>query len=199
MFFVELALGIVLIFATIQFVKEKRKNKLETELISEHINSSDELKRTLAMGLYMRFRKENLDEENQFSDHFIRQNPLLFENFVAEIIEKARGGTTWVSPPSGDFGVDFEHTTDDGLYLGQVKCYKNNMLYEPIAILHSNMVKQGAKGGYVVTTASFTKAAKEYARGLNIELIDGVKLVELWIEALQSAEEEIKDIIPQTI
>lgn len=159
------------------------------------------MKRTLAMGLYLRFRKEYEEDKNHIKGNsiFIKQDPLLFESFVAEVFEKAKGGSTWVSPPTGDFGVDFEHVTEEGKYLGQVKCHKGDLSYESIAIIHSNMVKQGAMGGYVVTTGSFTKNAKDYAAELNIELIDGVKLVELWLAGLKNAEQEIKQVLPEYI
>ena len=123
----------------------------------------------------------------------------MFEAFVADVINKSKGGTTWVSPSSGDFGVDFEHTTNERLYLGQVKCYQGDLSFESIALIHSNMVKKGAKGGYVITTGAFTSGAKEYADGVDIELIAGVKLVELWLDGLENAEQEIKQIIPEYV
>jgi restriction system protein len=46
------------------------------------------------------------------------------------------------------------------------------------------MIKQNAKGGYLITTAQFTNGAREYAKDLNIQLIDGVVLVENWLESL---------------
>lgn len=56
------------------------------------------------------------------------------------------------------------------------------------------MVKKGAKGGYVIATSSFTSSAKEYAEGLEIELLDGVQLVELWLKGLTNVEVEIKKL-----
>lgn len=82
---------------------------------------------------------------------------------------------------SGDFGVDIEHGVVETKVLGQVKCYREDMGYEPIAILHSNMIKQNALKGYVVSTAGFNENARSYARGLNIDLINGMDLVEMWI------------------
>jgi restriction system protein len=61
------------------------------------------------------------------------------------------------------------------------------------------MVKKGAKGGYVITTSSFTPAARQYAEGLGIELIDGVKLVDLWLSGLVNVEQEIKKLLPEYI
>lgn len=198
---VEIMIAVVLVAAFIQFQLTKRRNQYQTALLVQHIDSSEEMKRKLAMGLYLRFRKEGEDDKNGVVENsiFIKQDPIAFESFVAEVFEKARGGNTWVSPPSGDFGVDFEHDTDEGRFLGQVKCYEDDLPYNPIAIIHSNMVKQGAVGGYVINTGSFTKNAVEYAEGLNVELIDGIKLVELWIAGLENAEQEIKQIIPDYV
>lgn len=201
MLLVEIMIAVVLVAAFIHFQLTKRKTNYKTALLAHQIDTSEEMKRTLAMGLYLRFRKETEDDKNEVRSNsvFIKQDPITFEYFVAEVFESARGGSTWVSPPSGDFGVDFEHETDDGLFLGQVKCYKGDLPFNPIAIIHSNMVKKGAMGGYVITTGSFTKNAREYAEGLEIELIDGVKLVELWLAGLEKAEEEIKQIIPNYV
>lgn len=194
----EIALGIVLLVASVHFWLNKRRTVYQTSLIASQMDKSKQIKKTLAMGLYLRFRKvhnQNGEEVSEkFTTSFIKQNPLEFETFVAEIMEAAFGGSTWVSPPTNDFGVDFEHDRDDGLYLGQVKCYKDDLSYEPIALIHSNMVKRGAKGGYVITTSSFTESARNYARGLNIELVDGVKLVEYWLLGLEQTETIMRDL-----
>jgi restriction system protein len=193
--YLEIVVALILAAAFLQFYSHKKKTDYQTQLLAQHIDKSEEMKKTLAMGLYMRFRKET-EEDKNLSSSYLKQDPLMFESFVAEVIERAKGGSTWVSPPTGDFGIDFEHTTEDGLYLGQVKCYRGDLPFEAIALVHSNMVKRGAVGGYVITTGSFTPAAREYALGLGVELIEGVQLVELWIEGLQNAEKEISETLP---
>jgi len=195
---IELIAGIMLVIAFIHYLYTKRNNEYKVSLVVNHLNSSDEIKKTLAMGLYLRFRKENEDVP-KYSSSYIKQDPLQFERFVADIFEKSKGGSTWVSRASGDYGVDFDHTINDELYLGQVKCYKGDLSFEPIALVHSNMVKRNAKGGYVVTTGSFTPAAKVYAKGINVELIDGVKLVDIWLASVNNAEQEIRKITPEFI
>jgi restriction system protein len=198
MIYLEIVVALILAAAFFQFYSHKRKNDYQTQLLAQHIDKSEEMKRTLATGLYMRFRKET-EEDKTLSSSYLKQDPIMFESFVAEVIERAKGGSTWVSPPTGDFGIDFEHTTEDGLFLGQVKCYRGDLPFEAIALVHSNMVKRDAVGGYVVTTGSFTQAARDYAVGLNIDLIEGVQLVDLWLEGLENAEQEIKDVIPTYI
>ena len=192
----ETALGMVLLVAAIHFWITKRQHEYQTSLIAEQMDQSLEMKRTLAMGLYLRFCKEKHNHNGKpikYSRIYIKQDPLQFETFCARVMEKKYGGSTWVSPASGDFGVDFEHRRKDGLYLGQVKCYEGDMSYEPIARLHSNIVKQGAKGGYVITTGAFSDNARKFAEGLNIELIDGVKLVEYWLDGLKQTENVIAE------
>ncbi|MBO0991779.1 restriction endonuclease [Bacillus sp. SD088] len=206
MVYVEVVIAVLLLVAYIHFQRAKRRNRYELDLINRQLHSSEEVKWTLAMGLYLRFKleeensSENDGQDEEAGPHdtkqFIKEDPLIFEDFVADIFERARGGETDVLPSRQDFGVDFKHKTDDGLFLGQVKCWKEDVDFEPIALIHSNMVKKQAVGGYVITTSAFTEAAKEYAEPLDIELINGSKLVELWMEALQSNEEEIKKVLP---
>lgn len=196
MFYFEIIVGLLLLVAFVHFQLTKKKSDYQSTLLHRHLNSNEELKKTLAMGLYLRFRKPQ-PEDQKLSNSFLKQDPLSFEHFVADLLQKSKGGSTWVSPASGDFGVDIEHTTDEGLFLGQVKCYQEDLAFDPIALVHSNMVKRNAIGGYVITTSSFTSSARKYAKGLDIVLIDGVKLVELWMEGLDHAEEEIKNLMPE--
>ncbi|MBD3108156.1 restriction endonuclease [Bacillus sp. AGMB 02131] len=148
------------------------------------------MKKTMAMGLYYRFnfpRTKDSDGNQIFeksTELFIKQLPLEFEDFVANVLQKKFGGDSLLASRSSQFGIDFEHHTDEGLFLGQAKVLSHDLPFETIAILHSNIVKRNAEGGYLVTTGGFTRAAKEYAEGLNIQLIDGVKLVEYWLESM---------------
>ncbi|WP_010648780.1 restriction endonuclease [Oceanobacillus massiliensis] len=168
----------------------KKRDEQEAAIIVRKIETSLELKRTMAMGLYYRFnfpRVKNDNQEIEFlksTDLFLKQLPYQFEDFVVPIMKNQYGGHAFTTVKSGDYGIDFEHEREDGLYLGQVKAYKENLDFTPIALIHSNMVKRGAKGGYVVTTSNFSPAARKYAKDLNIELIDGIKLVTYWLEAL---------------
>src|SRR5699024_4820415 len=196
MLIIEIIIAIFLVAAFLHFKMTKRKLNFKTALLTNSLVASDEIKRTLAMGLYLRFRREDEKDAHDFNENtiFIKQDPIAFETFIAEVFESARGGNTWVSPPSDDFGVDVEYNIGSNKYLGQVKCEKNDISFDPIAILHSNMVKQNAKGGYVITTSAFTKAAKQYAEGLDIELVDGMRLVDLWLDGIKKDEKEIKSL-----
>ncbi|MFT8323440.1 MAG: restriction endonuclease [Bacillus sp. (in: firmicutes)] len=197
MFYIELIAAIFLVIAFIHYLLTKKQDEYKLSLVTNHMYTSEEIKKTLAMGLYLRFKKEEEEQAKKYSSSYIKENPIQFELFAASIIEKTKGGSIWVSPASNDFGVDFEHSSANGkLYLGQVKCYQGDLPFDSIALIHSNMIKRSAAGGYVITTGSFTYSAKEYAKGLNIELIDGIALVDLWLSSQSNAEQEIKKIIP---
>ncbi|PDY44774.1 restriction endonuclease [Bacillus pseudomycoides] len=180
MFYAFLITTFILYFAW--YVYKRRKDHHLYQLIAR-FNKDEEFKRTLAIGLYYRFMKPQ--ENEKCSSVFIRQTPLEFEVFVAEVIERYYAGTTFVTTASEDYGVDFEHTVNGELYLGQVKCLCNDMSYKAIALVHSNIAKRGAKDGYVVSTGGFSKNAKQYAKELNVELIDGSRLAEMYMESIE--------------
>jgi restriction system protein len=160
--------------------------------VTDLLSTNDEMKKTLLVGLYHRYKKTEEEKE---------ENPLEFEHFVAQIMEGYFDSVTHVTGGSNDFGVDIEETREDGLYLGQVKCYAEHNLvgYEPIAIIHSQMIKQNAKGGYVVTSSSFTPNARKYIEGLNIKLIDGNQLIDYWAKSLEKKKENFRTVEPEVI
>ncbi|SEQ12994.1 restriction endonuclease [Piscibacillus halophilus] len=182
-------LQLVLIGVLMWFLRKEQREK--ESITARKIEQSDELKKTLVMGLAYRFnypRKRNEVDEIEFeggSDIFLKQTPLEFEDFVARIIKKQLGGNIYTTIESDDFGIDFEHYLEGELYLGQVNVHKENVGAGPVAVLHSNMIKNGAKGGYVITTSNFTDTARDYARELDIELIDGLTLVNYWLETME--------------
>jgi len=169
------------------WVREYRKKTARLETVIQGLTDCNiEMKKTLLAGLIKRFGPVLAYEGDE--------TPLDFERFVARILRINYGGRTSVTRASGDFGVDIEHRRGKNLHLGQVKCYAedNPVGYEPVAIIHSQMVKQGAAGGFVVTTSDFTGNARKYAEDLNIDLIDGSMLVELWTYSLAKNKQKQK-------
>ncbi|MBS4192345.1 restriction endonuclease [Bacillus sp. FJAT-49705] len=53
------------------------------------------------------------------------------------------------------------------------------------------MSKQNATKGYVATTSNFTENARLYAEGINIGLITGTDLVEMWLNYTNPVSENI--------
>lgn len=170
---------IILLLLGIVFFQWKNQKRIKAEEYLNNYVIQDEFKKTIALGLYQRFCNDS--EEKQYSSTFLKSNPLEFENFIADVLKYRYGLESYVTKSTGDFGVDVEHGIGEGKVIGQVKCYLKDIGYEPIAIIHSNMVKQKASKGYVVSTSGFTENARMYAEGLNIDLISGTDLVDMWI------------------
>jgi restriction system protein len=180
-----LFLSIVAFGVWVYILHQRNKKDYQQHLLKlgKLFSIRDDLHKTLLAGLYQRFKKEDGKTED---------TPLDFEHFVAKVIQQYQGGKVEVTPGSGDGGIDLIHYREDGLYFGQVKCYNpnNNMVnYEPIAILHSQMVKQQAKGGFLVTTSNYNNNAVLYAEGLNIQLINGDQLLDMWIHAMEETKQ----------
>jgi restriction system protein len=189
----------ITLLAVINWFRLKHKHEDFTDVLLDKIESDLELRKTLAMGLYMRFKKEDSNKEITYSSYFLKENPVLFEHFVADLIEDKYGGEKYISKPSGNYGVDFEIRREEGLYLGQVHCQKDDLDFEAIAIIHSNMKKWKAVGAYVITTAGFSERAITYADGLGMELINGVDLVDMWLESMETESEYLKELNPSDV
>ncbi len=142
---------------------------------------------TLRHGLYQRFKRSGDSE---------KENPFEFEHFVAELLTVVNESDVYVTKATGDFGVDIEERREDGLYLYQVKCSEKPVGFETVAILHSRIVRDGAEGGCVVTTSAFTEAAADYAKAVDIELIDGDALLDMWEDALAYKKAAARELIP---
>ncbi|MDB5084084.1 MAG: hypothetical protein JWN30_970 [Bacilli bacterium] len=182
-----IVLGILLVvlagIAGFYVWKYRREIEYARARLGELFTAHQDMYQAVAMGLYHRFNREEDKEET----------PHHFEHFVKEVMEDYYGGLAVVTPYGGDFGVDIIHKRHNGLYLGQVKCYNQDQPvdFEPIAIIHSRMIKDHAQGGFVVTTSSFSEDARQYANelGINIELIDGTALVKHWVEATENKKQ----------
>ncbi|TLS51547.1 restriction endonuclease [Paenibacillus antri] len=181
--FVIVAFGFLWLRTKKQLQSTREGSALLTDIAAEQ-------RETLRHGLYQRFKR---------SDDTEKENPFDFEHFVAELLTVVNESDVYVTKSTGDFGVDIEERRDDGLFLYQVKCYEKPVGFEPIAILHSRIVKDGADGGCVVTTSAFTQAAIDYAKAVDIELIDGDDLLDLWEEALEYKKETARELIPDVV
>lgn len=160
------------------------------------LTDDEELAKTLTIGLYHRFKK---DKDANESSEYKQESPYDFESFVAKILQRQYGGQINVTSKSGDGGIDIEHQRSEGLFLGQVKCELNNVNYIPAAVLHSQMVKQGAVGGYVISVRDFEQSTKDYVQGLNIQLINGKELVKMWLHPQPASKKSFIEELMDTI
>ncbi len=98
---------------------------------------------------------------------------------------RLRGYTVTEAGGGGaDGGIDLQLTKDGETFLVQCKQWRAykvsvNIVRELLGV----MAAQGAAGGFVVTSGVFTAEAQAFAKGLNIELIDGVALAEMIAKA----------------
>ncbi|MDH4620193.1 restriction endonuclease [Brevibacillus sp. AY1] len=195
---IELVLGVVVVIGILLYRGYRGHLRRLQVITDDFFATEEELYKTIAAGLYHRFKKRNTKDgekaaiDTPYQKDSSDENPYTFEEWVASVMQKYRGGYASSTKASGDYGVDIEHSRDGGLFLGQVKCYPTPVNYEPIAIIHSQMVKQNAQGGFVVTTSEFTPNAKKYAAETNIELIEGTELAKIWILSQKSQYEFLK-------
>lgn len=107
-------------------------------------------------------------------------NEMSWDEFEMLVGEHFRRQGFQVSRQGGngpDGGVDLVLKNKSETYLMQCKqwkAYKVGVL--PVRELFGVMSASGAAGGYVVTSGMFTDEAQAFAKGLNVELIDGRKL-----------------------
>lgn len=148
---------------------------------------------TLATGLYYRFHQESggvPKDAKDFSPVYIRSSPYEFAYFVSDILEGTCGGKAYVTQAAAQAGVDIEHERKDGLFLIQVRCISGDTDVEPVALLHSQVVRNNAQGGWIVCTGGLTDAAKLYAEETDIVWVDGIRLTKLWGEYLEQLEQK---------
>lgn len=154
--------------------------------------SNRQVQRTLATGLYSRFAGEDLPvgsaADADASSVYIRSNPYEYAYFVSDILEGLYGGQSYVIPSDSAAGVDIEHERKEGLYLVQVRSSRKDTDVDAVAVLHSQVVKRQAHSGWIVSTGGFTDAAKQYAEETDIVRVDGIRLVQMWGDYLQSLD-----------
>ena len=161
-------------------------------MINQYLNNDEEFETTLAIGLYHRFKK---DKDPAEISEYNQDDPYTFEHFVAKVLESQFGGKAVPTKKSGERGIDIIHSRPEGLFLGQVKCELSKVNYVPVAVLHSQMVKKNAVGGYVISVRDFEKSANDHIDGTNISLIDGKQLVHMWLNPVSAYKKSWLELI----
>ena len=100
-----------------------------------------------------------------------------FEKLIAEVFERQGYSVVHTGKDGPDGGVDVELRKDGELFLVQCKQWKAYKVSVQVAReLMGVMASRGAVGGFVVTSGVFTKEAESFAKGTNVQLIDGSAL-----------------------
>lgn len=118
---------------------------------------------------------------------FNHLDPLKFEKLISKIFEIC-GFKVELTPISGDEGIDILLVDPTGLKgIVQCKRYVKDQIISPKDVREflGSMVHAGAEYGYFTTTTTFSDQAKEFSKSKNIYLIDGTKLKQLFLLAVQ--------------
>jgi restriction system protein len=176
------------------YLHTSRVNQLHNEMskLGQVVAVHDDVRKILLAGVFQRFR----GEEGKSTD-----TPEEFEKFVAKVLQQYHGGETEIAAERHNGGVDIVHHLNDSVYLGQVVCAapRQKVGYEPVAVLHSQIVRTRATGGFFISTSSFSAEAVDYAQDVGIELVDGERFLDMWIETVRTTEERIEgELQPST-
>jgi restriction system protein len=118
----------------------------------------------------------------------IKKNPRLltfnnmtwqeFELLAGKYFEEKGYTIRQLAQPGPDGGVDLIAIRDGEKYLVQCKQWRSTSVgVKVVRELLGVISASGAVGGFVVASGEFTSSAKEFVQGRNIELIDGVEIV----------------------
>lgn len=106
---------------------------------------------------------------------------LEFEQLVGEALRRQGFSVEEAGGAGPDGGVDLVARKDGETYLVQCKQWRSVQVGVPVVReLYGAMAAEGAVGGFVISSGRFTKAAKEFASGRNLKLVDG-DLLDRWI------------------
>ena len=111
-----------------------------------------------------------------------------FERFMADLLRQ-KGYEVEQTPLSGDQGVDLILPDLDGKRVViQLKRWTGPVGNKAIQATFAGMAHYQADEGWVITTSTFTKSARELARSTSVRLIDRDELAD-WLEGLREEEE----------
>lgn len=106
-------------------------------------------------------------------------SPGAFERYVAGIFRR-KGYTVRLRGGSGDLGVDLEIINQHGKRaIAQCKRYQNTVGAEVVRELYGTLIHERVAHAFLVTTADISDAARDWAQGKPITLIDGQTLIQI--------------------
>jgi restriction system protein len=107
-------------------------------------------------------------------------SPAEFEAYVGQRLFARQGYAVVNTPDTRDGGIDLLITDRNGEQaVVQCKRYRGTVGEETIRDLYGTMMHAGASYGFLVTTGSISQAARTWATGKPLTLIDGATLEQL--------------------
>jgi hypothetical protein len=112
-------------------------------------------------------------------EELFAMSPKAFEHYVACLFRK-KGYRVLVRGRSGDHGVDLELRAPSGKRaIVQCKRYQSTVGEDVVRELFGTLMHERAARAFLVTSADISPAARDWARGKPITLIDGPTLVSI--------------------
>lgn len=123
-----------------------------------------------------------------------------FEMLVGEGFQRQGFAVAETGGGGADGGIDLVLTKGDEKFLVQCKQWKAFKVgVDVVRELYGVMAANGAAGGYVVTSGTFTADARAFADGRNVKLVDGQALFGMIQQARKSASTgTVSPIAPST-
>ncbi|MFJ5296834.1 restriction endonuclease [Pseudomonas sp. NPDC088368] len=104
-----------------------------------------------------------------------------FELLVGEALRRRGFKVQDTGGRGPDGGIDLVARKDGETYLVQCKQWRAVQVGVPVVReLYGAMAAEGAVGGFVVTSGTFTRQARDFASGRNLQLVDG-DVLRRWI------------------
>lgn len=118
-----------------------------------------------------------------------------FELLVGEAFRLKGYSVNETGGGGADGGIDLQLRKNGEVFLVQCKQWRAfKVSVNIVRELYGVMAAQGATGGFVVTSGVFTADAQQFAKGRNIDLIDGTKL-KVMIERARAAHPAMEPAI----
>ena len=123
-----------------------------------------------------------------------------FEMLVGEAYALQGYSVAETGGGGADGGVDLVLTKDGQKFLVQCKQWKSYRVgVAVVRELYGVMAAKRCAGGFVVTSGHFTDAAKAFAKGINVQLVDGTRLFAMIKQVKQSPSTMQQDTGVQSV
>lgn len=143
------------------------------------------------------FRQKKLLEETAKSPDVAALNSMTWQEFEMLVAEYYRQKGFAVSREGGngpDGGIDLCLRKGNDHYLVQCKQWRAFKVgVQPVRELYGVMAARGSAGGYFVTSGEYTSDAVEFAKGRNLDLINGVRLKQMIDEVHGKVQSPIQE------
>jgi HJR/Mrr/RecB family endonuclease len=127
---------------------------------------------------------ESLLRRESVRDEINYMSGLEFERFMANLFRQ-KGYAVEETKATGDQGVDLLLPDFEGKRIAvQLKRYTGPVGNAAVQATFAGMAHYQANKGWIITTSTFTKSARELARSTSVRLIDGKELAQ-WLEDLR--------------